>query len=204
MTTKLVKQKERDLQKRRDKEDVVQKRDRTRDQFSVFLQGIAAAKGPKKKTEEDVAYLVSINFCKNCEIGVFNAAVKKSVLHGIQPSWANQSFAILYETVAKELEFTLAHTDAMQLILQKKCLPHHLTMCPSYDVLQSRWGFYKLERRKREETMFEVDMNHVTDQFFCKQCKERKCVYQEKQTRSADEPMTIFIHCINCGNRWRQ
>ena len=43
----------------------------------------------------------------------------------------------------------------------------------------------------------------MTDQFECKRCKSRETAYYEVQTRSADEPMTIFITCLNCGNRWK-
>ncbi len=43
----------------------------------------------------------------------------------------------------------------------------------------------------------------MTDEFKCKRCKSRKTTYYEMQTRSADEPMTIFITCLTCGNRWK-
>lgn len=33
--------------------------------------------------------------------------------------------------------------------------------------------------------------------------RERKCSYYQMQTRSADEPMTTFVRCVACGNRWR-
>lgn len=42
-----------------------------------------------------------------------------------------------------------------------------------------------------------------TDMFKCGKCKERKCTYFQMQTRSADEPLTTFVSCVNCGNRWR-
>lgn len=42
-----------------------------------------------------------------------------------------------------------------------------------------------------------------TDMFKCNKCKERKCTYYQMQTRSADEPLTTFVSCVNCGNRWR-
>jgi len=42
-----------------------------------------------------------------------------------------------------------------------------------------------------------------TDQFKCGRCNQRKCKYYQMQTRSADEPMTTFVTCTNCGNRWR-
>ncbi|KAK1232868.1 transcription elongation factor TFIIS [Marasmius sp. AFHP31] len=42
-----------------------------------------------------------------------------------------------------------------------------------------------------------------TDAFQCGRCKQRKCRYRQAQTRSADEPMTTFVTCTNCGNRWK-
>ena len=43
----------------------------------------------------------------------------------------------------------------------------------------------------------------TTDQFQCGKCRQRKCQYYQMQTRSADEPMTTFVTCVNCGNRWK-
>lgn len=37
----------------------------------------------------------------------------------------------------------------------------------------------------------------------CGKCKKRDCCYNQVQTRSADEPMTTFVLCNNCGNRWK-
>lgn len=36
----------------------------------------------------------------------------------------------------------------------------------------------------------------------CLKCQSKNVISSEKQTRSADEPMTIFFTCLNCGNRW--
>lgn len=38
----------------------------------------------------------------------------------------------------------------------------------------------------------------------CGKCKQRKVDYYQKQTRGADEPMTCFCQCLNCGCRWVQ
>lgn len=37
----------------------------------------------------------------------------------------------------------------------------------------------------------------------CQKCQKRDCTYSQIQTRSADEPMTTFVLCNNCGNRWK-
>jgi transcription elongation factor S-II len=39
--------------------------------------------------------------------------------------------------------------------------------------------------------------------FTCGRCKSIKTTSTQKQTRSADEPMTVFVLCLNCGKRWR-
>ena len=60
------------------------------------------------------------------------------------------------------------------------------------------------EKEKTDRVLYEVDTGGATDQFKCTKCNKRLCSYYELQTRSADEPMTIFITCLNCGKRWRQ
>ncbi|XP_069099336.1 transcription elongation factor A protein 2 isoform X3 [Pleurodeles waltl] len=42
-----------------------------------------------------------------------------------------------------------------------------------------------------------------TDLFLCSNCKKKNCTYTQVQTRSADEPMTTFVLCNECGNRWK-
>lgn len=39
--------------------------------------------------------------------------------------------------------------------------------------------------------------------FQCGKCKQRKTRYYQMQTRSADEPMTTFVTCANCNNKWK-
>ncbi|CAL8324656.1 unnamed protein product [Merluccius merluccius] len=42
-----------------------------------------------------------------------------------------------------------------------------------------------------------------TDMFICGKCRGKNCSYTQVQTRSADEPMTTFVLCNGCGNRWK-
>ena len=43
----------------------------------------------------------------------------------------------------------------------------------------------------------------TTDQFRCGKCGEFKTIYYQMQTRSADEPMTTYVTCTVCENRWK-
>ncbi|XP_022349761.1 transcription elongation factor A protein 2 isoform X1 [Enhydra lutris kenyoni] len=42
-----------------------------------------------------------------------------------------------------------------------------------------------------------------TDLFTCGKCRRKNCTYTQVQTRSSDEPMTTFVVCNECGNRWK-
>ena len=48
-----------------------------------------------------------------------------------------------------------------------------------------------------------IKQDSMTDEYKCSRCHSRRCTYFQKQTRSADEPMTTFITCTSCGKRWR-
>ena len=81
------------------------------------------------------------------------------------------------------------------------------------ELLQSPdlWFVSHEQGRVREQWLQDVYPKHIeravtiTDSVLqCGKCKKNSVDYYEKQTRGADEPMTLFAHCLNCGNRWRQ
>ena len=56
----------------------------------------------------------------------------------------------------------------------------------------------------REKVMKMNGLDSSTEgEFTCKKCKQSKTSYTALQTRSSDEPMTLFVRCLTCGNRWR-
>lgn len=44
---------------------------------------------------------------------------------------------------------------------------------------------------------------HPESQFECRKCKSKDIVWTQRQTRSADEPMTTFCVCRQCGTRFK-
>ena len=58
-------------------------------------------------------------------------------------------------------------------------------------------------KNKKDLNLYEPIIEASTDNFTCRKCKSKKCSYYQLQTRSADEPMTTFVNCIECGNRWK-
>ena len=66
-----------------------------------------------------------------------------------------------------------------------------------------KWNALIQEKKIRDENKYEAKIEASTDDFTCWKCKSKKCTYYQLQTRSADEPMTTFVSCLDCGNRWK-
>lgn len=61
----------------------------------------------------------------------------------------------------------------------------------------------KIEEENMKEAMVAKAPVSTTDQFRCGKCGKRNVSYGQAQTRSADEPMTTFCECLECGHRWK-
>jgi len=48
-----------------------------------------------------------------------------------------------------------------------------------------------------------AEQQATSEAFQCSRCKNWKTRYYQAQTRSADEPMTTFVTCTVCNNRWK-
>lgn len=66
-----------------------------------------------------------------------------------------------------------------------------------------RWQDNIMKKKLKDELESSKCGGIRTDIYTCGMCKLNNCEYSMKQTRSIDEPMTIFVHCLNCGHEWK-
>jgi transcription elongation factor S-II len=87
--------------------------------------------------------------------------------------------------------------------LDNEFFPHEVPFMDSTNVFPEAWTTILDKYMKQEENFYNSKQVAKTDLFKCGKCKKRECSYYELQVRSADESSTIFVTCLNCGNRWR-
>jgi len=62
----------------------------------------------------------------------------------------------------------------------------------------------KLKQYQQEARRGDRHMKDATcTMFTCNKCSQNQTTYFQLQTRSADEPMTTFVTCCNCGHHWK-
>ncbi|KAJ8537182.1 hypothetical protein K7X08_035583 [Anisodus acutangulus] len=65
----------------------------------------------------------------------------------------------------------------------------------------------KENKKIKEKALFNSELGGPpkasTDKFKCGRCGKNQTTYYQMQTRSADEPMTTYVTCIVCDNRWK-
>lgn len=113
-----------------------------------------------------------------------------------------------YMLKLRELKFNFKdkkNGDLRSEVLSRSLEPKAVVKMTSKDLANAE---KKEERRKLHEfNLREAAAGNKqepsTSEFRCGKCKERKCTYFQMQTRGADEPLTTFVHCVNCNNRWK-
>jgi len=60
-----------------------------------------------------------------------------------------------------------------------------------------------LENESIENRRINRPMKNESSLLKCPRCRKNNCTYTQMQTRSADEPMTNFCFCGDCGYNWR-
>lgn len=69
---------------------------------------------------------------------------------------------------------------------------------------QQREEDERIRKENMDKAMVAQAERSISTSLQCGKCGQRKVTYTEAQTRSADEPMTLFCTCLNCGKSWRQ
>lgn len=147
---------------------------------------------------------------KDLEIGIFNWCLQKANELRTPKNWKNPRFYNLYMEKARSIlenihsQGYLQNKTLVPRLHQKEFFPHDIPFMNPEKVHPEVWTATIDRFVKKYENAYEQGELAMTEMFTCAKCKKNQCTFYEKQIRSGDEGMTLFIHCVNCGHKWRQ
>ena len=140
------------------------------------------------------ALKISSNHDINVEKSIYNNSLTTATKYGISLSWENKAFVHIYKSLASYVYEYIQNNDLRAKVIDGDIQAQDVGSLTPQTIHPELWI--------REEINIEAD--EVADGVFkCNACGSRKTTYYSLQTRSADEPMTNFITCILCKNRWK-
>ena len=157
-----------------------------------------------KKLEKYFISEKSESNARNLEKGIFNWTIKEAGNRKVIKEWSNPHFVRLYADHLRTIYTNLANKELTDLVETGVIKSHEIAFMTHQEMNPERWAKMIEAKIKRDSNKFNTKVEAMTEMFTCKKCKSKRCTYYELQTRSADEPSTIFISCLDCGKHWKQ
>lgn len=138
------------------------------------------------------------------EVGIY--AKQKSVY----PSWENKSFRRFYINKVVSIfnninpdsyvgnNLLISRLESGEIDIEK------LAIMSSQELFPENWKKLIEKKKETENILYLKKPEATTDNYKCGRCKSTKAKYFELQTRSCDEPTTIFLTCLNCNKQWKE
>jgi transcription elongation factor S-II len=162
----------------------------------------------RQRVREKLCVLFDETSARKLERKIYNFAIRSAKRDDIPRYWECPAFAYRYSTKGLSILFNLTNVKNPELI--RKVRDGHITFdklvhATPYELFPEIWE-ESIERvvSKQLRRQLTCDVQSVADgAFTCGACKSKKTTYYQMQTRSADEPMTTFVQCLQCSRRWR-
>ena len=150
-------------------------------------------------------------YSHNIEVGTYNYSLDYADNLNIIKNWDNVNFCYIYIEKLKQIYFCLKNKDIINKIKNKEIKSYELSNTNYFDLYPEKYLPLQQKLKLRNENKYIPKLQASTDDFECYKCKSAglkkeeytQCTYHQLQTRSADEPMTTYVTCIRCGNRWK-
>jgi transcription elongation factor S-II len=139
----------------------------------------------------------------NLEKGIFNFALNEAKNRKVVKKWDNPYFVQIYLDRLRSIFTNLNNPTLLEQLNGGSIKAHTIAFMTHQELRPDKWDELITAKSKRDKNKFETNLEAATDTFTCRKCKSNKCTYMQLQLRSADEPMTTFVTCLSCGNRWR-
>jgi len=139
----------------------------------------------------------------NLEKGIFNYAIREAKNRKVVKKWENKHFVTIYISKLWTIFNNIKNEKIITQIKNEEMLPQQLAFMTHQEISPDMWKELIERKMKRDESKMNQRVEASTDMFTCKKCRSKRCTYYELQTRSADEPATIFVTCLDCGKNWK-
>jgi len=157
---------------------------------------------------EDVNIDNTDELSKKIENSIYNYTKEQSIIRGINENIDNKHFKRIYVNKIISLynnlnpESYVKNNNFIKRLSNSEIDIDSIAFLSPQDINKEHWKPYIDRQNAADEFMNSRSIGIKTDEYKCSRCKSRDCTYYQLQVRCADEPMTTFINCQNCGNRW--
>ena len=139
--------------------------------------------------------IVRQHFSEEVENAILNRCIKDSQTWFVDIDWENPVFRGMYRSRAVSL---FPHRNLLE-----RMTPEEFVNSRAVDQAPEVWAELIEQNANREKATFSKKAT-ASIMMYCNSCKKKsKCDYYQVQTRSADEPMTTFVTCLECDKRWK-
>jgi DNA-directed RNA polymerase subunit M/transcription elongation factor TFIIS len=129
------------------------------------------------------------------ENALLNRCIQDAQKWFVDIDWDNRVFLEMYRSRAVDL-YRYRH------LLKTMSVQEFVDSAP-VDRNPSRWRPIVEKIIEQEKATYSREQT-ASIFMYCSNCKRKtKCDYYQLQTRSADEPMTTFVTCLECDKRWK-
>lgn len=141
---------------------------------------------------------------KNIEICVYNYTLRESARYNIVRKSTSVPFMVAYNNRLRSIWWNIQSNPSLrQSIADGRILPLALETMTQVELNMSHWKDEIVAKTKRDQSRFVVNQRATTSVYTCGKCKSNSCVFHSVQIRSSDEPMTVFVTCLDCGKNWK-
>lgn len=139
----------------------------------------------------------------NLEKGIHNWALKEATSKKVVKKWDNPFFVQIYLDHLRSVYVNLKNEKLIKMVQEGEIKAHEIAFMTHQEMNPEKWEALIKAKSIRDKNKFELNVEANTDRFTCGKCRSKNCSYMQLQTRSADEPMTIYVSCNQCGKRWK-
>ena len=139
----------------------------------------------------------------NIEKGIYNHSIRTANSKNVVKKWENIYFVQIYIDRFRTVYMNLKDPTIIKKLENGAFKPHEMGTMTHQEMSPEKWAKLICEKNEKDENKYAPKLDGNTDMFVCRRCKSNKCSYYQLQTRSGDEPMTTYVTCVTCGNRWK-